>query len=143
MIIKLDPLTQKTIELLGAGDRLFFTREPVTVRYHMADGTYRSRHVPYGFDTDLASVPRWARWVVSVASAQLPYVVHDYLYRYQPGTVTRAEADALMLALMNHCGAPSSAFRRRVAYLAVRSGGWKGWRKNRKSLPGKKETAPR
>lgn len=94
--------------------------------------------VPEGFQFDLASIPRvfWgliAPFELSIAAPLL----HDLLYHHQgdlpPGTVepprayTRLEADRLFRNIMETEGVP--AWRRTLAYLAVRSFGWLGWRR--------------
>lgn len=39
--------------------------------------------VPAGFDTDLGSIPAWARWLINPADPQLAkaFVLHDYILR--------------------------------------------------------------
>jgi Protein of unknown function (DUF1353) len=93
--------------------------------------------VPAGFDFDLSSVPRlfWfllAPFELSIAAPLL----HDFLYRYggrppaetiaPPRTYTRAEADRMFREIMRAEGV--SAWRRALAYAAVRLFGRSAWR---------------
>ena len=106
-----------------------------------ADYTYRDGDtaitVPKGFRFDLSSVPR-AFWS-AIAPFELSIVaplLHDFLYRYggeppagsvvPPRTYTRAETDRLFRAIMEAEGVP--AWRRTLAYLAVRTFGRGAWR---------------
>ena len=106
-----------------------------------ADYTYRDGDtaitVPAGFRFDLSSVPRlfWpliAPFELSVAGP----LVHDFLYRHggrapegavePPRTYTRREADGLFRTMIEAEGVP--AWRRTIAYLAVRAFGGGAWR---------------
>jgi hypothetical protein len=93
--------------------------------------------VPAGFDFDLSSVPRlfWflvAPFELSIAAPLL----HDFLYRYggrpppgsvqPPRTYSRAEADRMFREIMQAEGV--SAWRRVLAYAAVRVFGRSAWR---------------
>ncbi|MEJ7567717.1 MAG: DUF1353 domain-containing protein [Gaiellaceae bacterium] len=93
--------------------------------------------VPSGFRFDLSSVPRlfWpliAPFELSIAAP----LVHDFLYRHAgrppdgsvapPRTYTRAEVDQMFRAIMEAEAVP--AWRRILAYLAVRSFGRTAWR---------------
>lgn len=60
------------------------------------DETSRKKHiVPAGFDSDLASVPRWipALVVNDMGAITYPAFLHDYMYREK--YTTRAEADRI------------------------------------------------
>ena len=85
--------------------------------------------IPAGFVTDLGSVPRLFRPLLSVASAPIPFIVHDYLYSGNVPKITRQKADAAMLALMKHYNTPRWGWQRRIAWLGVRAGGWLAYRK--------------
>lgn len=93
--------------------------------------------IPAGFEFDLSSVPRlfWfliAPFELSIAAPLL----HDFLYRFgerpPPGSVTppraytRAEADRMFREIMRAEGV--SAWRRVLAYAAVRLFGRSAWR---------------
>lgn len=85
--------------------------------------------VPAGFETDFNSVPRafWGYfppWQFLDAG-----VVHDFLYRY-PGNLSREECDDIHRRILHLKGCRWT--KRQLAYLALRSGGWKPWNKYRK-----------
>lgn len=74
--------------------------------------------VPRGFITDLASIPRWARWAIPVNGRhRLAAVVHDYLCRERIGD--RVEADKVFLEAMTILNV--KLWRRLVMYWAVRA----------------------
>jgi hypothetical protein len=87
--------------------------------------------VPIGFATDYASVPRlfwrlFPPWDDYSPAA----VIHDYIYVV--GDRPRRKADAIFLELMD--GLPDiSWLRARIMWLAVRLGGWVGWRQRRRA----------
>ncbi|MCR9257378.1 MAG: DUF1353 domain-containing protein [Alphaproteobacteria bacterium] len=92
----------------GDGDNYVVLRD-YTVRYRRADDPdkWHKVTVPAGFLTDLASVPWFARWLVSKTGHHTEAaVVHDYCYAYQPGDrrphsgLSRQDADYLFAALM-------------------------------------------
>lgn len=105
--------------------------------YRYDAGEY-SLHLPEGFEFDLASVPR-AFWPL-ISPLDLSIVaplLHDFLYgcagRPPYGTVApwvkmfeRAEADQLFREVMKREGVP--AWRRSLAYAAVRTFGAGAWR---------------
>lgn len=92
---------------------------------------YGTIRVPAGFVTDLASIPRLARWYVSRDGDHTkPAIVHDYLYTRASiadyPSITRADADRVFLeALLVRGIRPGLA---RMMYLAVRAGGWTTFR---------------
>lgn len=82
--------------------------------------------VKEGFLTDLASIPRVVRWLVPKGrNESKAAVVHDWLYRHDFCRMSRAEADALFLAIMEECGV--GGIRRQVIYRAVRIAGGFSW----------------
>lgn len=84
--------------------------------------------VPEGEETDLASIPRLARWLVTGHDqTRKPAVIHDYLYKYTIGT--RKEADLIFLEGMKETGTP--VWKRTICYRAVRLGGSASWHKYR------------
>ena len=105
--------------------------------YSYQDGPTRII-VPAGFLFDLASIPRIFWWLIAPfeLSVAAP-LLHDFLYHHRgdlpPGTVepsrpyTRLEADRLFRTVMETEGVP--AWRRTLAFLAVRGFGWLGWRR--------------
>ena len=77
--------------------------------------------VPAGFDTDLASIPRIARPLITgMGNDRKPAVIHDHLYsiRHLP----RSEADAVFLEALECLRVPW--IKRRAMWAAVRAGGW-------------------
>ncbi len=79
-----DPIPRKVFAYLESDFR-------VTVRGH-------DIVVPAGFDTDLASIPRRVRGIVSIDRGVEAAVVHDWLYR--TAVVSRKEADLIFKALL-------------------------------------------
>lgn len=96
-----------------------------TFRYRSASGIVYT--VPRGFITDLTSTPR-PLWGVFPPTGRYEFaaVLHDWLYWSQ--SVTRAEADALLLEAMAVCGV--SWIDRHAIYAGVRLGGGKAWADN-------------
>lgn len=92
--------------------------------------------IPEGFETDLASIPRILTPFIQrdeLGRAAAP--VHDALYQWAGRiytddgtdlTLRRRQVDALFRLLMRLEGVP--AWRRTVAWLAVRLAGWACWR---------------
>ena len=79
-------------------------------------------HVPVGFDTDFASVPRlpFMFWFLG-NRGHLAAVVHDYLY--QTAILPRATADAVFEEALKVEG-EMSWFGRQAMWFGVRIGGW-------------------
>ena len=74
--------------------------------------------VPGGFETDLASVPRLLRSIVSKVDGIEASIIHDWLYHSRE--VTRKEADRIFLDLLDGV---VPEWRRRAMYWAVRAFG--------------------
>lgn len=73
--------------------------------------------VEKGFETDLASTPRFLWWIVPPHGTYgKAGVVHDYLYRN--GLRTRKEADDIFYEAMQVLGVPF--WKRKLMYFAVR-----------------------
>ena len=89
---------------------------------------YRLVYEP-GYLTDGASIPRLF-WRLFGHPLQMPLLIaalpHDGLYSGE--LCTRAEADAIFLALMKKIGI--GLVKRNAIYAAVRSGGWAVWSKH-------------
>lgn len=96
-------------------------------------------HVPAGFRTDLASIPRILWILPGFAPMELgggaPPIVHDWLYQHggvcwRPRMAavqfTRRQVDSVFLHLMQDM---QVGWRRFVAWWAVRLFGWFAWRK--------------
>lgn len=76
--------------------------------------------VPYGFETDFASVPRLplAYWLCG-DNAHEAATVHDYLYCTDANpNVSRKDADDVFLAIMEEMG--EAWWRRKIMYRMVR-----------------------
>ena len=104
--------------------------------------------VPKGFPTDLASIPRIFRSIVSKDGPnRWAAIVHDYVYslKGEKYGISRKDADKIFLEAMTNLGV--SRRKRWIMHKAVRIGGWVPWkRKPRKDDPtyqdwGKGETA--
>lgn len=86
--------------------------------------------VPRGFVTDLASIPKGLRWLISQNERhRKAAVLHDYLY-YKHGNIglellSRKECDELFLEAMEKCGV--SWIKRKIMHAGVRAGGWYFW----------------
>lgn len=80
--------------------------------------------VPHGMNTDLASVPWFLRWFISVSGRHTEAaIVHDFCYIFSDRSeLTRPEADWLFLTGMR--AAKVCWLRRMLAYGAVRCFGW-------------------
>ncbi len=89
--------------------------------------------IPEGYNTDGASAPRLAFWVIAPFTiALLAALVHDLRYDPVPDfdgvkrrAMTRKEADREFLENLKATG--MNWARRQAAYRAVRLGGWKPW----------------
>ncbi len=82
--------------------------------------------IPRGFETDLASIPRWATPIVPKLGHHLqPAIVHDYMYVTKIGGVTKADADKLFYQSMLTMGVRQT--RALLMYAAVRAGGKGRW----------------
>jgi hypothetical protein len=105
-------------EIAGDDVRVRLT-EPLG--YVASDG--RMFVVPLGFVTDLASIPRFARSIISVwEKHRRAAVLHDYLS--VTATVTSAEADRLFFEALE--ALEVSTWKRWVMWLAVRAASyWK------------------
>jgi len=78
--------------------------------------------VPKGYQTDLASVPRFLWWYISPHDYGILYasILHDWLYATE--IVSRKKADQLFYKVMRHEG--YDYIRSLSAYYAVRGFGW-------------------
>jgi len=122
-----EPLLEKT------KGKFWIVRRPFT--YHVGSQYSRFKiSIPYGFRTDLASIPRifWAILPPSGFGYMKAAIIHDYLY--QSKIVSRAEADAIFLEAMTVLG--TNWFVRAIIHSSVRLFGWLGYSKN--NLPGVK-----
>lgn len=105
--------------------------------YTYRDGT-TAITVPAGFEFDLSSVPRPFWWLIAPFELSIVApLLHDFLYRHggkppagsvdPPRTYTRVEVDRMARRIMEAEGV--AAWRRTLAYLAVRAFGGRAWRR--------------
>lgn len=86
--------------------------------------------VPVGFETNLASVPRLPMiHLLAAGRANMPAVLHDFLYGCCKTNLTRKEADKIFLEAMRDIAEPASALTQFAMYIGVRIGGRRHWRK--------------
>lgn len=116
--------------------RLYVTVDPF--RYWVgAEGSSLWVDVPAECETDLASIPRWLRWLFSPDGpwAQAA-VLHDFLYR--ENLVSRWMCDRIFYEAMRviddsarkHGNKPRVHFwQRQAIYWGVRMGGWRPYRR--------------
>lgn len=80
-------------------------------------------HIPIGFSTDFASIPRALWRVIAPTDRHIAKaaVVHDFLYRTPEWQGTRQQADNELREAMNCLGAPW--WKRQMVYAGVRVGG--------------------
>lgn len=89
-------------------------------------------HIPSGFQYDKGSVPRWAWKLIPRDDRKgiIPFLVHDFLYEKQSiggQPILRKYADQIFYDLLRQEG--MGWFRAKMAYRAVRLGGWAYWNK--------------
>ncbi|MFE3793680.1 DUF1353 domain-containing protein [Nocardia tengchongensis] len=107
------------------GEQAIVVEEVDAVRWRLqAPLTYRAAtdvfHVPVGFLTDFASVPRPLIWLIPRYGAYTrAAIVHDYLCEHAP--VDRSDADGIFRRMLRECGV--SAPQRWMMWAAVRFGG--------------------
>ncbi|MFC3939168.1 DUF1353 domain-containing protein [Pseudomonas gingeri NCPPB 3146 = LMG 5327] len=95
------------------------------LQYVTLDG--RRIQVPIGYLSDLASVPRLARWLIDreEPAARRPSVLHDRIYTHETHRFTKAEADRIFYDALREEGMNTA-----LAWLmwqAVRIGGRGTW----------------
>jgi len=122
-------------DLIGrdGGDDVYLVGAPKTVEWKGQGGQCGRITVPLAFITDLTSVPRPMRWLISRAGPWLEAaVVHDYLYvawdTVERGVARERDrkfADDIMLAAMLAAEVPR--WQARVIYFAVRTFGRIGY----------------
>lgn len=117
------------IELTYVGNALYRLDKEFVYTPPESTG-YKPVVVPEGFRTDLASIPAFARWLISVSGdTNLAALPHDYLYHTQ--LRSRAEADHIMLLAMEDADKMDEynipLWKRRIIYRALRIGGWLPW----------------
>ncbi len=107
----------------GHGEDIFVVDQFYCIRLTRKNGIHIMLCVNREFGTDLASVPRWARWAVSKVDGIEASVVHDWMYVTR--ALPRAEADAAFKAILKASGV--GRIKRNIMYAAVRAGGGFLW----------------
>jgi len=117
------------------------------------EGSGLSIEIPHLFETDFASIPWFARWLIKTWGRHTnAAIIHDYLYRggqiseisenapggfiknqskhrlYSP--MTRKQADRIMLEAMEVMNVRK--WTQLAIYCGLRLGGWWAWRKFRR-----------
>ena len=80
--------------------------------------------VPAGFETDLASIPRRLRGIVSLDRGVEAAIIHDWLYAKNIGT--RKKADEIFKRLLDATEGFATA---NAMYWSVRLFGWGPWKR--------------
>jgi hypothetical protein len=115
--------------------------EGFTYRIGAPDGV-QYVHIPKGFVTDFASIPRglWNLFPPAAGKHSKPAVVHDAMYKTgccsvdgcpDPRPMTRGECDDIFKEAMGVAGVNWLA--KQIIYAGVRVGGWRAWAKHRKA----------
>lgn len=104
------------------------------LRYRTNVGKQRVIQVPREFHTDLASIPRALRRLVTKDGPnRYAAVVHDYLYSLAgmgPKGVPRKQADMIFEEAMIDVGVPR--WKRFLLHKGVRAGGWMAYNKHKR-----------
>jgi hypothetical protein len=113
------------LQLFQGDGRNFMLVDPL---FYEIKRTGKTITVPAGFVTDFASVPWYARSLISVLGRHsIPAIVHDYLYWEQ--RCTRDQADDILREAMNEY---SSSWRDQIAVdYAVKYGAQGAWDQNK------------
>jgi hypothetical protein len=135
------------VETTADGKTLYKLRRPFAYIWLAPDDFRRCLLVPAGFENDGASVPRIV-WSISGMQQDGEHraaaIIHDFLYEYQGAIPVgsylredddgwnpviadwkRKHADRMFGRIMREYTVPRQ--RRRMAYRAVRVGGWTAW----------------
>ena len=114
---------KKPLDLRDNGDTTFTLLEGFSYSSESI-GANITVHVPKGFVTDFASVPRILWWLFPPHGRHgKAAVIHDYLYLLvRKGKYSRVVADSIFLSAMKELEVP--LWRRYTMYLGVRLAGW-------------------
>lgn len=115
-------LTPLVVEVMPGGKTFKIAREFTYLwkREHI------QIHVPVGFVTDFASIPRLARLIIpKLGKYTKASVLHDHAYQTQ--VMTRKQADVMFKDGMRELGVVK--WKRWAMWLAVRLAGWLAWKK--------------
>ena len=109
-----------------SGRQLFKLDAPLV---YESDRLQATITVPWGFVTDMASVPKLPlAWLLAGGTANEAAVIHDWLYSSHAvgdRPITRAEADAVMREAIPASQDPNAPAV--LMWLAVRLGGFGAW----------------
>lgn len=110
-------------------DRMYFLRKEISWTPNPGEKA-PSVTVPVGFVTDFASIPQafWSTGLAPDGDYTFPAILHDYLYWNQ--SVSRDEADDVLLFAMKEFRVPDVT--RKLVYAGVRAGGGFAWSGNAK-----------
>ncbi len=111
-------------------DGRHWTVDPPGFDYEIGkEGSGKKIHIPEGFKTDFASVPRifWS-YIPPWGKYGPASVLHDFLYMRQ--LYSRGKSDKIFLEAMKVLKV--SWIKRRLIYGGVRMGGWVAWRSHKK-----------
>lgn len=88
--------------------------------------------VPDGFETDLASVPRFFWILIPHADKHIVEgsIIHDYMYSGNTAVTKRSQADRILRQACKDMGAP--AWYCWVVWAGVRIGGGSAWKADHK-----------
>ena len=122
-------LTPLVVEVMPSGKRF-----RLFLPFTFAASELTIRVMP-GFETDFASIPRFARLLISkLGRYNKAAVIHDAIYQamfytlnVNRHTFTRKDADRIFLEGMVALGV--APWKRRLMYWGVRLGGWAAWKK--------------
>ena len=111
------------------------TKDEPTVLAHDWTLVFRNEyyHIPAGFETDGASIPRWLWWICGTpyeSPRVFAAIVHDYIYSGGDPEATRADADDLYRDIQIAIGV--SRVKAYVEWLALRLCGRSHWYNNKK-----------
>ena len=103
-------------------------------RYRTNIGRQRDIQVPVGFNTDLASIPRIVRSLITKDGPnRYAAVLHDYLYSLAgggPKGTSREDADTIFKEAMIDIGVPR--WKIFLLYRGVRVGGWVSFNRHKR-----------
>lgn len=115
-------LTPLVVEVMPSGkrfrlyNRFTYQHKPDTIPFN----------VPAGFETDFASIPRFARVLIpKLGRYNKAAVIHDFIYQSDQIQLDRYQADVIFLDAMADLGV--AKWKRTLMYWAVRIGGFLAW----------------
>lgn len=129
--------TPLDVRVKDSGKR-FLLLNQFTYVWRGIDGKPLEITVPKWFDTDFASIPRFAKIVIpKLGRYNKAAVVHDYLYQHHHLNVDenyvylfdRILADTVFRDAMMDSGV--KPWKYNLMYWAVRLGGWLAWKKRK------------